>query len=352
MDLTGRTLWQIGAGDQERVYDDICIKHDVMLVGPGDLGPFDEASYLANWPKRTAERAIRRIRPFYREAKKRDIVLLRLGTGDVRAVGEIVDSPPIWHEEFGDVDGWDLQHVRRVRWFPETNKSFPPKALGGQVKTFATVGVDTVRRWVESLRVPTEHQKRPLANLPIDVGELRDTELGHRLFLEGLPSEYIDNLMSRLDSIRRVAVWYKNKEKRPEGRPSEMETVTYLVVPLLFALGWSQQTVAIGWNNVDAALFDSMPSDDESLTCVIEAKTLGHSVFHAFDQARTYATQPGRKNCCKLVVTDGMRYALYHKGNKDFSLSAYLNVLRMRPTYPVYGCQGAVEAIMGMARLR
>lgn len=37
MDLTGKTLWQVGAGDTDRSYGDICIKYDVMLAGPGKL---------------------------------------------------------------------------------------------------------------------------------------------------------------------------------------------------------------------------------------------------------------------------------------------------------------------------
>ena len=37
MDLTGKTLWQVGASDTERKYGPICIAFDVMIAGPGDL---------------------------------------------------------------------------------------------------------------------------------------------------------------------------------------------------------------------------------------------------------------------------------------------------------------------------
>ena len=40
-----------------------------------------------------------------------DVVVLRLRTSRVLGVGVVV-GPYTWCDEFGDVDGWDLQHVR------------------------------------------------------------------------------------------------------------------------------------------------------------------------------------------------------------------------------------------------
>lgn len=45
MDLSGKTLWQVGAGDTERSYGELCIRHDVMIVGPGRPGPSEESRY-------------------------------------------------------------------------------------------------------------------------------------------------------------------------------------------------------------------------------------------------------------------------------------------------------------------
>jgi len=344
MDIKNKNLWQVGAGDTERSYGELCIEFDVMAIGPGDPGPFDEGkySYLGD-----IKNSIRR---FYREAQRDDTVLLRLGTGQILAVGVIVDDKPTWMEEFGDIDGWDLQHVRRVRWFPDTKKDFPAKTLGGQVRTFANVSVPAVRNWVEQLKISKEACERPLATLPETSAFLNDEELGHQLFLEGLPSEYIDNMTSVLKSIRRVATWYWNKEKRPKGRPSEHETVSYLVMPLLFALGWSHQTAAIEWNGIDIALFERMPPEDVTLTCVVEAKSLDKSVFSPLGQAKNYASGNGRDYCKRLVVTDGIRYTYFKREKADFELHAYLNILRMRKQYPLYKCGGAVEAVIGMAR--
>ncbi|MEO6202642.1 MAG: hypothetical protein ABIU05_15540 [Nitrospirales bacterium] len=269
MDLTGKTLWQVGAGDTDRSYGDICIKYDVMIAGPGELGVYEESCYAH----------LGHIRRFCREALRGDIVLLRLGTGDVLAVGEIADDKAEWLDAFADVDGWDLQHVRRVRWFPNTEKNFPSRTLGGQVRTFAVVNVEAVRAWVEQLDITDAQRNRALAQVPAAGADLDPVELGRRLFIEGLPSEHVDKLLATFASLQRVASWYWNETKRPKGRPSEQETVCYLVVPFLLSLGWSQQTAAIQWNYVDVALFAGMPPTESTLACVVEAKLLGRSVF-------------------------------------------------------------------------
>jgi len=91
-------------------------------------------------------------------------------------------------DAFADVDGWDLQHTRRVRWFPNTANSFPVKTLGGQVCTFAAVNVESVRAWVQGLEIAEADLVRDLASLPEAGKEIGEVELGKRLFIEGLPS--------------------------------------------------------------------------------------------------------------------------------------------------------------------
>lgn len=344
MDLINRRLWQVGAGDTERSYGELCIRHDVMIAGPGSLGPFDDKLYADTGDIKNS------LRRLCIDAQPGDIVLLRIGTGQVLAVGEIAEEPTGWSEAFGDVDGWDLQHFRRVRWFAETSKAFPPTTLGTKARTFAGVNVPSIRRWVASLDPAPSDLRRKLAPLPLAGQALGESELARRLFVEGLASEYVDRLTERFASLRRVASWYKSPEKQPYKRPSEHETVAYLVLPFLFSLGWSEQTAAVEWNRVDVALFDRMPSEDSTLTCVVEAKLLNRSVFSAIGQAVTYANHPNRRMCNRLIVTDGIRYTLHFREGPAFRLAAYLNILRLRDSYPAYPCGGAVQAILGMAK--
>lgn len=340
MDTKGRQIWQVGAGDTSRRFDSHCKEFDVMMVGPGDRGPYVPSKY----------QDCHSVRRFYEDARSGDIVLLRLGTGTIFAVGEIVDDQPLFIEQFGDVDGWDLQHVRRVRWFERTKKEFPSRTLGGQVRTFAKVGVEKVKRWITDLEIDQRQLHRPLKALPPEARSLSIEELGHRLFVEGLPSRYIDDLARTLGSIIRVAEWYYNPVKRPKNRPSEAETICYLTVPLLFSLGWSQQTAAIEWNKIDVALFNEMPPTDETLACVLEAKSLDSSVLAHIGQAANYARGERREGCHRLILTDGIRYALYRRRGDQFERHAYLNIRSMREQYPVLGFTGAVDAILGMAK--
>lgn len=344
MDLVGKKLWQVGAGDTDRNYGKYCKQFDVMIAGPGDLGPYEDSLYAHLGDIRNS------LRRFCTEACRGDVVLLRLGTKDVLAIGEIADDAPEWLDAFADVDGWRLQHVRRVRWFANSAREFPAKTLGGQVRTFASVNVESVRAWVEGLELAEGDRNRQLVPLPTAGKKIDSVELGRRLFIEGLPSDYVDKLMAVFASLQRVASWYRNETKRPEGRPSEQETVCYLVVPLLLSLGWSQQTAAVEWHRVDVALFSEMPPTDATLTCVVEAKHLDRSVFAPTGQAADYALLAGREKCKRLIVTDGIRYALHSRSGHDFKLEAYLNILDMRDSYPVLGCAGAIEAILGMAR--
>jgi hypothetical protein len=61
-----------------------------------------------------------------------DTVVLRLGKDEIYGVGT-VEGRYEWCEAFGGIDGWDLQHVRSVRWFwktaPDSPQRFPTYTL-------------------------------------------------------------------------------------------------------------------------------------------------------------------------------------------------------------------------------
>ena len=101
------------------------------------------------------------------EGEKNDIVILRKGDRYVLAVGIIADEKPVWIEYFGGVDGFMLQHTRRVRWLPNSERKFPSMTLGRQVGRFATVDVDIIQKWVKRLKVSNKIFTRRLVSLPI-----------------------------------------------------------------------------------------------------------------------------------------------------------------------------------------
>jgi len=272
--------------------------------------------------------------------------VLRIGTATVLAVGQIV-GPYEWHVEFGDIDGWDLQHVRRVRWlWKETGspKAFDTYALK-QGDTTQKLNEGPVTEWISALAVSDDAFRRPLAELPVSQkqNEISVSEISEFLFDHGVASASITNLLNEIGELTRIAKWYQRS-----GKPSEHETVAYLVVPLLRALGWTPQRMAVEWNHVDVALFEQLPRSDQSLRVVVEAKKMDNSCLTAKPQAMSYAN--GKIGCHRLIVTEGLRYGVYVRSQQeDFHLYAYLNLTRLRCDYPVYECKGAEDALLAMA---
>ena len=344
MDLAGRNVWQVAAGDNKRRYDDICLEYDVMMIGSGELGPFDENTYRDK--KDSSKNAIRR---FYRELKLGDLVLLRLGTREVLAVGEVAGDQAAHMEEFGDIDGWRLQHTRRVRWVRAT-KQFAGSKFRGR---FGGVWQPEVLEWVRAFRYPVETPSRTLLDLPMDTGKLSDEELGAQLAENGMPVQRVARLLATMESVRPLIEWYRAQQEKRSGRPSEHETITYLVVPLLFSLGWSEKTLAIEWRSMDMALFDEAGLGALHPACAIEVKSLDKSVFAPKEQAVSYAE---REHCERFFVTDGVRYACFRKEADEYVPGSYLNITRLRHSYPAYHdrarghCGGAVDSLLSMAR--
>jgi hypothetical protein len=345
MDLTNRSIWQQAAGDTDRNYSELCTKWDVILNGPGYAGAWPACASLLRtdgW----AARKITDLKRFAEEMNDGDLVVLRIGTATVLAVGQIVGRYE-WHDGFGDIDGWDLQHVRRVRWLW--------KGLGSP-KVFGTYDLklgDTTQRlndgpvteWLSSLAVSRDAFSRPLVELPTVQAnnESSVAEISEFLFDHGVASASIRNLVNEIGELILIAKWYQRSSK-----PSEHETVAYLVVPLLRALGWTQQRMAVEWNDVDVALFEQLPRGDQSLRVVVEAKKMDRSCLTAKSQAMSYAN--GKTGWHRLIVTDGLRYGVYVRRKQEvFDVYAYMNLTRLRRDCPVYECKGAEDALSAMA---
>ena len=74
---------------------------------------------------------------------------------------------------------------------------------------------------------------------------------------------------------------------------------------------------------------------------------MDNACLSAMSQALSYAQS--RNGCHRLIVTDGLRYGVYIREQQVFRLYAYLNLTRLRCDYPILGCKGAEEALLGMA---
>lgn len=344
MDIANRTIWQQAAGDTERDYADLCLRLGVILNGPGHAGQWPECKKALQ--EDTSSKKLNDLSRFAEEMADGDLVVLRLGTSLVLAVGEIVGDYE-WRQDFGDIDGWDIQHTRRVRWLwasREQPASFEKFTLK-QGDTTQRLNSKVVKKWLAELEIPESSYQQDLPILPPlnDSVKIELSDISEFLFNHGVASNSIAKLMDNIGELLRIAKWYQQK-----SMPSEHETVAYLVIPLLRALGWTPQRMAVEWKKVDIALFNKLPRENGNLTIVVEAKKMNASCLSAMSQAQSYAQ--GKSGCKRLIVTDGLRYGVYKRDHSDdFKLSAYMNLTRLMKSYPIYPCKGAQEALLIMS---
>ena len=267
-----------------------------------------------------------------------------------------------YHNGFLDIDGWDIAHLRRVSWLWSSldkprvfdtytlNQGDTTQLLPNTDKTFA------LRQWIEEFPLEIKGGDVTLPVLPkssdltLSLGDACNS-----LYDSGLSSKSISHRWSQISDLAELARWYE----RHADQVSEAETVTHLIVPLLSALGWSPQSLAVEWpitgtGTADLVAFRPLRGrlrTDADISVLVEAKRLGTSCLTAVDQARRYAAK--MENCLRLVVTDGMRYAIFVRAsnNKGFGNTpvAYLNLLEPRKSYPILCCEGAGEALVSLS---
>jgi hypothetical protein len=80
MDLKNRQIWQVGAGDKDRDYVDLCLDWDVIIWGPGDYGPWPEC---LNDLKDERPGQVPYGKRFCEKMNEGDLVVLKLGISDI-----------------------------------------------------------------------------------------------------------------------------------------------------------------------------------------------------------------------------------------------------------------------------
>ena len=282
------------------------MNHGVALIGPGDTGP---------WGSKRSDEEFGGgfVRRFASELSIGDVVLLRTGISTIRAVG-LVASGYQYMPQFDDVNGWDLQHARRVRWcaLPEPY-GFGEPVFGANPPRLSRVQseevVEYANRFVGS--PPTAWQTSVLPSLPEEEPKLTT------------PPPELQELVAQVHDLTKL-YW---EEDGFGERPMEDELVAHYVVPFLRALGWPVERIAVKWRNIDVCVFSKLPRAPEYCHYLIEAKRLGAGVEGALKQATGYVSALGIS--CDVVVSDGIRYRMYEAG-KDFAPVAYANLARLK----------------------
>jgi hypothetical protein len=302
----GIAVWEISGGPISRAYTEIFLRYGVALIGPGDAGPWnptrDDEEFEGSF-----------VRRFASEAKAGDAFVLRTGLTTIAAVG-LVASDYLYLNAFDDVNGWDLQHARRLRWCRlPVEHAFGNSVFGANPPRCARVWnaevVDFAHRFLRS--PPTHWQTAPFPELPAEepaLNQVPDT-------LQGIVAQATD-LVPML------------QYRQAFGElPSEDELIAHFVVPFLRALGWPPEQIAVQWRHIDVAVFRALPRTPANCHLVIEAKRLGAGVEGALAQAKGYVEALGHPR--DVIVTDGVRYRMY-SGERDFAPIAYANLVRLK----------------------
>jgi hypothetical protein len=326
-------VWQVAAGDGSRDYSDIFLKFGVILMGPGSEGSYFENIGAYTNPESWVYRPF--LKPLAESVSKDDLVILKKPSGgrwEVLAVGKVV-SEYIHCETFSDVDGWDLQHCRKVEWKTPTSTTIIDGLRRG---TFFGVNKEEPineanRIWSSGLPVISE--LIPPTEPEITVDELIDS-----IMVFGLSATTAGVIADTIWKLRRIATWYSGHG----SGVGEHEIRTFLIVPLLISLGWSEQKIKIEWNNIDVAVFNKPYSENQKPILLIESKRLWDGLLYAPSQAAQYAKQ---FTSCKLfIVSDGIRYKLYELEADNWKYTAYMNLSSPKRNHP-YLCdvRGAVD---------
>ena len=355
MDLSGRKIWQMAAGDTDRNFADLCLKWGVIVLGPGTQGPMADPEASGRYRHDgISARMVGMLRKFYDDIKAGDVVVLRIGLSEVHGVGVIIGEYG-WHDAFLDVDGWDVCHFYHVHWIWKKSDESPAifkgalkfgdslQSISQNEKTKALLD------WMAGL-VETD-PPAVMPPLPVSGRNLTIEELCQPLYDYGIGLSNLAELKDCILELQALARWYK----KYSSNPSEHETVTHLIVPLLRALGWTPQRIALeyhqsGKGRADIALYSYGNRQNQYLTAIVEAKKFEKSCLRAEAQVRSYAA----KHTDRLIVTDGIRYGVFVQGSEGLfpeTPSAYLNLTKFLDGYKVYGdsCAGADQALLIMS---
>jgi hypothetical protein len=251
-----------------------------------------------------------------------------------------------------DVDGWNLEAYCYVDWHTPAN----PVAAEGMLTRNPIQRVHKPKLQSQAEQIISEcpplerFDPEPRKTEPVD-----DDKIIEHLISEGLGPGAAEELVATFNRIRRLARYYHG---RLWEDVREHEARTFLVIPLLLALGWAEQQIKIelpagGRERADVACF-SKPYGRKNSECVliIETKAFSQGLHYARPQAEKYAKQ--FPNCKCIAVSNGYCFKTW-ESKKDGQFgeepSAYLNLPAPKDSYPldpdnVLGCLEVLRMLL------
>jgi hypothetical protein len=325
--------WQIAAGSFGRDYTNDFLRFGMAFVG-----------------------GKRQIEAMHKVALG-DRVILKRGVSRIAAVGQVVerdgkhkgDKDKDWLRDF---DGWDLSAYCFVEWH---RPKAAIEAKGLTRGTIQRVHDKSLREQAENALADWPAQDRDPEPKP--TCKVGDSDILAFLVAQGLRPGAAEDLTAAFNRIRLLARYYYGAPDREDfgwDEIREHETRTFLIIPLLLALGWAEQQIKIelpiqGQRRADVACFRRPYTKASDNVCLIlESKGFSQGLDYASDQAMEYAEH--FPNCQIVVVTNGYCYKAFRRdeaGAYSAAPSAYLNLLQPRNRYPLDPCKvdGCLEAL-------
>ena len=333
--------WQVAAGEGTRDYSDVFLRYGVILMGSGHLGSFSE--HPENYE---GKKDWRKIVTLAKSMDRGDVVVMkkRWGTkGEIVAAGRVT-SDYEFLGPFDDVEGWDMRHGRKVNWFQPDS----PIDVNGLARgTVSRVHQSQILN--EADRLLEEGNEVIASEIPQSAQGVSEEYLVGSLIENGLRPADAEAVIRAIWHVRRLAGWYLFHG----SDLSEHEIRTFLIVPILLALGSSEQRIKIEWNHTDISLFSEVFKRDSKPFLILESKRMGVGLGHAERQVQLYAKQ--FPDCNKLVTSTGDRYWLYEKNPgetwdarrmKETHLRAYMNLFILKDRHPYLADVGGAPDLL------
>lgn len=334
--------WQVAAGEGTRDFSDVFLRYGIILMGTGNPGSFLEHPERYKGHKGWQ----RKIVTLANSMQRGDVVVMkkRWGTkGAIVAAGRVT-SDYEFLEPFDDVDGWDLRHGRRIHWLQLDS----PIDVNGLARgTVSRVHKSQIRN--EADRLLEEGHEVTASGIPQLAEGVSEEHLVRSLFESGLRPADAENVIRAILHVRRLAGWYVSRM----DQINEHEIRTFLIVPILLALGWSEQRIKTEWNHTDVSLFREVFQKGSKPYLILESKRMGVGLGHAEHQVQLYAKQ--FPDCNKLVTSTGDRYWLYEKNPgetwdarrmKESHLRAYMNLFKLKNRHPYLADVGGAPDLL------
>ena len=315
------------SGDSSRDFSQVMLDFGVAIVGPGDPGPIntEKQYYIENgeWPKLS----------WLENAEVGDRIVMHSGQSLIQAVGEIKltnNSIYQYSNYFEDIDGLDLQHFCFVNW-RDLRISLDGRPLSRS--TAQQLHKKDVINKIEEHWLNSKPINRKYEISEIERNDLSNDEIEQHLIDIGLRIEDAENTTTTISRVEKLAKWYLKQGEVFSS--SEHEIRSFVVVPLLYALGWSHQKMAVEYDKMDILLFGDAGRKYPKI--LIETKSMWSGSANGLTQAINYLKTKEAKlrGLEKVIITDGLTYWLYNSNNMTIPI-AYMSIKKRKKINPAY----------------